>query len=586
MALDACYLSHLKDELSAALIGARIDRIASPTRDEVVLSMRGLSGSCKLYISCSAESARAALTDAQIENPKVPTLFCTLLRKHLLGGRLLGIAQARGERVLRFRFSCATDIGDIVENELVLEAMGRNSNLMLLGPDGRVIDAVRRIGPDRSRVRAVLPGAEYADPPANQHPFFLDIPPDDLFDTVRRSPAREIARAVLDCASGLGPDAAREIAARSFHGAERAPSELNEPDRPRFAAAFEAICAAARQPAGWVIARDAGARPIALSYFSFTQYGAAVTEEVFPSPSAAAERFFAARDELRRRTARGHDLARVINQLVERVGNRLANQRADLEQSLQREDFKRRADLLSANLYRIEPGMSSIEVEDFYAGGEKISLRLDPRKSPQQNITALYSQYKKAHSAEQRLREQIARGEEELQYLQSVQSLLPFAASDLEFGEIRQELGQNGFLRALPVKKNQKQAAASQPMRFVSSDGFIVAVGKNNRQNDQLSLKTARPTDIWLHTQKAPGSHVVVFAEGRAVPDRTLDEAAQLAAHYSSARQSAGVAVDIAPARALKKPPGSLPGKVIYREYTTVYVTPDPRRVDALERER
>ena len=584
MALDGAFLSCLREELLAALPDARIDKIHQPSREELILSLRRRGGAEKLYFSARANSPRVHFTNVALENPAQPPMFCMLLRKKLTGGRLAGIRQMGWERALYFDFDCVSELGDGVRLTLAAEIMGRHSNLILIGPDGLVIDAIKRVDWDMSSVRPVLPGLPYSPPPAAGGKVDLSLfPPAGLLAAVERGPDGPVSRALLAASHGLSPLLCREAAHLACRGKDPAVSALTEEDKQRLAFYLGRIRDAALTGEGrkpYILYKEGGA-PLDFSFLPITQYGLSAVGREMESFSSLLDAFYAQKDNAERMKQRAHDLLRVLTNASERTARKLARQKEELARSGDRDKKRIYGDLIHANLHAIGRGASEAELGNYYDPEcRTVKVPLDPSLSAAQNAQKYYKEYRKAQTAEQILAQQIAEGEEELRYIDTVFDALSRAASGREVEELREELAAGGYLRL--QRGRQKPPPPLGPLRFTSDDGFTILVGRNNVQNDKLTLRTARGNDVWFHTKNIPGSHVIVCTEGRTPPDRTLEQAAILAALHSRAAGSAMVPVDYTAVRNVKKPAGAKPGMVIYETNQTAYVTPDPALADRL----
>lgn len=588
MALDGALLRCLREELAGRLSDARIDKIHQPSREELILALRRRDGTEKLYLSARANSPRVHFTGVPLENPASPPMFCMLLRKRLTGGRLIGIRQPGLERALYFDFDCVNDLGDIVRLTLAVEIMGRHSNIILIDTDGIILDAIKRVDMEMSSVRPVLPGLPYAPPPAENGRFDLTAcTPEEFAVHLDEADVRQrhepLSRALLSIAHGLSPLICREIAHQATRGRDTAADSLSNEERSRLVFYLGRVKQAIetgenRKP--YILYKPDGS-PLEFSFMPITQYGLNAVGKEMNSFSALLDAFYAERDAAERMKQRAHDILRLLTNASDRTARKLEHQREELARSAKREQKRIYADLINANLYAIPRGASSAELINYYDPDcAALTVPLDPALSAAQNAQKYYKEYRKAQTAEQILADQIRQGEEELQYFDTVFDALSRASSWRELSELREELAAGGYLRIQRGK--QKPPPSLGPLEFVSDDGFRILVGRNNLQNDRLTLKTARGGDVWFHTKNVPGSHVIVITEGRTPPDRTLEQAAILAASHSRAAGSAQVAVDYTEARHVSKPSGAKPGRVIYVDYRTAYVDPDPLLVRRL----
>lgn len=584
MPFDAFFLTAVRRELEGSLTGCRIDKVQQPQRDTLILSMRGAAGGGRLLLTASPNHPRIHLTNEPAENPAQPPMFCMLLRKHLTGGRLVSMQQPEMERLLDLTFDCTDEMGSPTRKHLILEIMGRNSNLILTGEDGRILDCLRRVDFEMSEKRQVLPGLYYHLPPTQgkRDPFAVTGEELAALLSAQTAPKR-LDGWLLDTFGGLSPLVCRELAFRLTGDLDTDLSVLSAEEKTALAARLLAAFAQLQTmpPQPMLLYRDE--RPWDFTCLPVTQYGDFIRQEPYDSFSQLLDRFYAARDRADSIRQSSQAIRKTVSNLHARTARKLENQRKELAATHDRERLRQLGDILTANLYAIRRGQTKLRAADFYDPDMKeIEITLNPAISPQQNAAKFYKDYQKAKNAERILTEQIAKGEQELAYLASVLDALTRAESARDLQEIRAELVSGGYLRETDRKKRMK-LPPGRPMRFMSSDGFPIFVGRSNRQNDELTTKLAAKTDIWLHVQKIPGSHVIIETNGRTPPDRTVTEAMQLAAYYSQARDGQNVPVDYTPVKFVKKPAGAKPGMVIYTTYQTAVVTPDAALCERLK---
>lgn len=576
MPFDALFLTAVRRELESSLTGCRVDKIQQPQRDTLILSMRGAAGGGRLLLTASPNHPRVHLTSEPAENPAQPPMFCMLLRKHLTGGRLVSMRQPEMERLLDLTFDCTDEMGSPTQKHLILEIMGRNSNLILTAEDGRILDCLRRVDFEMSEQRQVLPGLYYHLPPTQgkQDPFAVTRDELDALLQAQTTPKR-LDGWLLEHFGGFSPLVCRELAFRLTGELDTDVSELTPEEKTALAGRLhEQIAILGSAPPQPVLLYQED-RPWDFTCLPVTQYGDFVRQEQAASFSLLLDRFYAARDRADSIRQASQTIRKTVSNLQARAARKLENQRRELTATYDRERLRRLGDILTANLYAVRRGQTKLRAADFYDPDMKeIEIPLNPAISPQQNAAKFYKDYQKAKNAEKFLTEQIAKGEQELVYLASVLDALTRAESARDLQDIRAELVSGGYLRETDRRKRMK-LPQSRPMRFVSTDGFLILVGRSNRQNDELTTKLAAKSDIWLHVQKIPGSHVIIETNGRVPPDRTVTEAMQLAAYYSQARDGQNVPVDYTPVKFVKKPAGAKPGMVIYTTYQTAVVTPD-----------
>lgn len=573
MALDGITLGILKNEISEKLIGARVDKIHQPSKEELVISMRWNGGNGKLLISASASSPRIHFTESFVDNPKNPPMFCMLMRKHLAGAKLVEIEQFGLERMLHLSFSTYNEFGDPVIIKLAVEIMGRHSNIMLIGPDGRIIDAIKRVTADMSSVRQVMPGMTYVFPPAQNKMNTLDI--DGMVLAARLKEGRDVplSKALMENLDGVSPIVCREISEIVTGGEDTKARDLSDNDFEKLIFAIENIAENVKNANvfPYMVIEENG-HPADFTFIPVTQYGNAMEIRKYASFSEMLDKFYSERSGADRMKQRSNDLFKFVVNLAERISRKLDVQRQELARSTEREILRIKGELIHANIWMLEKGMTSVVLENFYDNCKPIEVKLDPRLTPNQNAQHYFSEYRKADTAERMLKKFIEKGEAELSYIESVFDLLTRARTDDEVISIREELVGQGYLKN--HRKNNQKPVKLAPKEYVSTDGFKILCGRNNIQNDKLTFKDSKKNDIWFHTQKIHGSHTVVVTEGREVPESTLEQAAIIAAYNSKGRESSLVPVDYTEIRNVKKPSGSAPGKAVYEHYKTAYVRP------------
>ncbi len=578
MPLDALCLSGLVHELSTSITGSKIDKIYQPAREEIILGLRAPIGNVKLLLSASPNHPRPQLTKLPRENPDKPPMFCMLLRKYLLGGRITSITQPHLERIVEFQLDTLDELGDRVERRLILEAMGRHANLILVDQEGRIMDCLRHVDSDLSSQRQVMPGMFYR-PPAQQpkkDPTVLDR--EALEHLLSLAPEEcQADRWLLDTFNGLSPLICREIAQRAGGATDVRLHVLGEEGRKALLDQLESVLASVRDNSFTPTVLTFDGKPKDFSFLPITQYGSAAVLTEYSSFSQLLDDFYEQREQLERVKQKGQDLIRSVTNARDRAARKIANQEKELEATYGRERLRELGDIITSNLHCMERGMSCLCAVDFYdPEAKEIKIKLDPLLTPQQNAAKYYKEYNKAKTAEEMLTIQLEKGRQALDYLNSVLENISLAEGERDLGEIRQELTDTGYLRRQNKGgKNPNKRLSSKPMEFRSSTGMRISVGKNNLQNDRLTCKQAFKTDIWFHTQKIHGSHVILWTEGKEPDLTSLNEAACLAAWFSQGRDGVKVPVDYAPVRYVKKLAGANPGMVTYTNYETAWVTPD-----------
>lgn len=578
MALDGIFLSKVKNELKEKAVGLRVDKVNQPTRDEVILNLRGKGCNYKLLLCVRADSPRLHFTSHNIDNPPVPPMFCMLLRKHLTGAMIKDVRQHETDRIIFIDFDATNEIGDRVELTIVMEIMGKYSNMILISGE-KIIDSMKRVDYTTSSVRQILPGLMYVLPPQQDKLSIETTDIDVIIDRVLSFREKSLSSAILNSIQGVSPVVAREIAHKTaFEDVMVSYLDNQQVD------ILKAVLAEFAESIGcstvYMLTEKSG-KPKDMSVVDVKQYGDILGVKEYESAAELLDDFYFERDRINRINHRGHELIKLLNNLVERTSRKLALQREELKRCEDKETLKLYGELILANLYRLNKGVTYYEVENYYDNCELVKIPCNPALSPTENQKKYYKDYRKAQTAEKMLAGLIQDGENEIVYLESVLDELSRADTDSEISTIRLELQNGGYIKNLKGKK-QKPPKELPPLEFMSSDGFKILVGRNNIQNDKLSLKTAMKNDMWLHTQKIPGSHVIICGDGKEISDESIEEAAVIAAYYSKAKDSSLVPVDYTRVKALKKPNGAKAGMVIYHEYWTIITNPDKELVEKL----
>ena len=565
MPLDSVTLSALAGELQNKLTGCRIDKVQQPERDTILLSVHGPNASGRFVLCGGVGTARAHFTDARYENPAQPPMFCMLLRKHLVGARLDAIEQPERERLLLFRFDAKDELGFSTQKTLALELIGRGTNLILIDGEGRILDCLRRVDAEMNPLRQVLPGLLYRLPPRPEKPDFFTLTGAERRALWEQSDGQRPAdKWLLDTFNGLSPLLCRELVCRCHGELSTLPDAMD--------AFANTVLAGSFTP--WMLVENG--KPRDFSCLPILQYGEAMEGEAFPDFSALLDAFYTRRsqgEDMRRRTA---ELRRTVKNARDRCTRKLALQTAELANCAKRDEKRHWGDLITANLYRApKQSATSMSATDYYAEGcPEVTVPLDPLKSPQQNAAAYYKEHNTAKTAEAYLTKLIETNRRDEQYLSSVLDELERASGEGDIVEIRRELTETGYLKQQKNAKKQREREAA-PLRFRSSGGFEILVGRGNRMNDQLTFRTAAKGDLWFHVQKLHGSHVILRCAGETPDEQSVREAATLAATHSQASGGGTVPVHYTRVKFVKKTPGALPGMVIYTEQATVTAEAD-----------
>ncbi len=575
MPLDAICLQGVVGELAPQLTGSRIEKIQQPARDQIILLLRG---SRRLFLNAGANQPRIHLTEQLRDNPSQPPMFCMLLRKHLSGGIIESIRQEPLERVVTLTVLASDEMGERGRFTLVWEGMPRRANLILCDRDGRIIDCLRRVDLEAEQDRQVLPGLFYRLPTRQDKRSPLSVTEEEFAALLgRAAPDAPLDGWLLDTFTAISPLVARELTVRACGSTDAHVSQGN--------ALWDVFSHWQRVVNENTFTPTLIKRNGSLADFTYspvTQYGTYAETEVYDSFSHLLDDFYEKREQAERVKQKGRDLLKTATTARDRVRRKLAAQEKEMAACLDRDHLRICGELITANLYRMERGQSRLTAQNYYDENcADVDIPLDVRLSPQENAARYFKQYAKAKTAEKYLTAQLQRGREELQYLESVLQELAQAESEQDFNDIRTELTDGGYLRGRGKKQPGFQRA-SKPREFRSSAGLRILVGRNNRQNDRLTTKDADKRDVWLHTQKIHGSHVILCTGGAEPDEQSLMEAASLAAYFSQAQGSTKVPVDYTPVKFVKKPAGAKPGMVVYTTYQTLLADPDEELVKRL----
>lgn len=575
MALDAVAIKALRDELQC-LVNGRIDKVHQPERDEIVVQVRTFEDHYRLVVSASSAHPRIHLTEHTKKNPVTAPLFCMLLRKHIGSGKITAIEQPGFERILKISVESYDELGDLTTKHLIVEIMGRYSNIILINDDGRVIDSIKHVDESVSSVREILPGGVYEAPPVQKKTPLTEFGADSVLDLGKPFKAD---KALLDSIAGISPLTAREIVYSVFGTTDVNSQQININ---KAAELKLAVIKLAKQVTDGsfspcLITDKSSGRIIDFSAFDIMQYEDMAEVTRYDTMNSLVDAFYYKRDMHERMRQKSADLTKLLNNHIERTAKKLGILERTLRDAENRDKYKIYGDLLTANIYRLEDGMKSIEVDNYYDPENKpVKITLDPSLSPAMNAQRYYKKYNKAKTALTEATKQIKAAKEDLRYLESTLLMVENTEAVEDINAIRAELSEQGYItRKQKAVKRRGGAPKSKPMHFVSSDGLDIYVGRNNTQNDYLTLRLANTSDWWFHTKDIHGSHVIIkLGIDKDVPKNTILEAAQLAAYYSQARESSQVPVDYTMIKNVKKPNGAKPGMVIYEGYNTVYVKP------------
>ena len=574
MALDAVSIKALADELKI-LEGGRVDKIHQPERDEIIINIRTRECAYKLLVSASAAHPRVHMTDRTKKNPKTAPLFCMLLRKHLASGKIAEISQIGFERIIKIAIDSYDELGDYTTKYLYIELMGKYSNIVLVSAEGRIIDSIKHIDESLSSVREILPGGVYELPPTQSKTALVDIKKDTELVIM---PQERADRCILSQIGGISPLMAREIVYSVFNTTDVLGQDINTNRLAMLKIEIEKhkdnVKCSRFYPC--MIEDAITGKLLEFSAVNIKQYETLANIKPYESMNKLVDDFYFMRDMHERMRQKTADLTKLLNNQAERISKKISILRHTLQDAEKMDAYREYGDLITANIYRIADGQKDVEVENYFDENMgMVKIPLDVRLSPSQNAQRYYKKYNKAKTALKEAKKQLDASYDELLYINSTLTMVETADRIEDVNAIRRELAEEGYIKRSTNAVKKQKAETSKPMHFVSSDGFDIYVGRNNTQNDYLTLKMANSSDIWFHTKDIHGSHTVIkLGLDKDVPERTILEAAGLAAYYSKARESSQVPVDYTTIKNVKKPNGAKPGMVIYEGYNTVYVTP------------
>ncbi len=576
MPMDGLTVGFAARELNEALRGGRIDRITQPERDMVVLVIRAGGANHRLLLCASPNNARCHLTMGSYANPLEPPSLCMLMRKQLTGARITEIRQVDGDRIVHVDMDAVNELGDHVLRRLVLEIMGRHSNLLLLDENGRILEATRHVNPEMSRVRQIQPGMSYLPPPGQDKLDPGTLTGEALFGRLNALPAGRFSRALAETVTGLSGVSAGELACRVLQPGEDWPGDLREACG-RLADLFR--CLPDMADARVLFGEDGEAADV----YPFVYLSRPTdTQRPFHTLSEALEVYFGSRDIRDRLNQKSASMIRTLKGQLERCQRKLAIQLEELSSAERMEEYRRMGEAINANLYRLKKGMTEAVLPDWNdPDGGTITVPLDNKLTPSQNAQRYFRKYQKARSAREIAAEQRDKTLAEADYLEGMLLDVDKCVGESELEEIREELVRTGYLKKNTSRRQQRQLPQSKPYRYVSDDGIEMLVGKNAAQNDRITLG-AKPEEMWLHAKDMPGSHVIICREGE-IPQTTMKQAAMLAAWYSKGQRSSMVPVDYTLRKYVKKPSGAVPGRVVYTHQKTAYMTPEENEIKGIK---
>ena len=581
MPFDGVAIAGVVHELSSTVLGGRVDKISQPEPDEIFLNLRGSGQNYKLLMTTNAGAPRLNFTAQNKTAPLKAPMFCMLLRKHLASGRIIDIVQPEFERIVEFHIESMDEMGDKSVKILLIEIMGKHSNIMLLDASRKILDAIKHVSMSVSTVRPILPGMAYSRPPSPDKQNPMEISTQADFMQAISIGNLKLHSAIYQRLNGISPVLSTEICTRANVPHDTFTKDLTADEQTQLYGAFSHVMAQiANGDFAYHIYWDDAGKAIDIAALPLRMY-ANLQAEAFDSPSAMLESFYARRDEAYRISQKTVDLRKLVTTLQERCRKKSFMYERTLEEIKDRDTLRIKGELLTAYLYAVEKGAETFTAENFYDDNKPMEITVDPSLTPAENAQRYFKQYNKQKRTYIALQEQIEKNQEDLNYLDSVAAAMEIITDEADIAEIRAELAAQGFAKRRTESKNKKAAQAAKPLHYTSSDGFDIYVGKNNTQNDNLTLRMANNNDIWMHTKDIPGSHVIVVTNGKDLPDATILEAANLAAFHSKAKNSTQVPVDYVAKRHVRKPNGAKPGFVIYDSHKTVYVTPIETTLEA-----
>ena len=587
MSLDGIVLNNVCEELKDTLIDCKVDKVYQPEKDEIHLNIRTKGKNMRLLISASSNNPRVYFTSNQKANPQSPPMFCMLLRKHIQGGRILDIEQVSLERILKISIESMNELGDMSVKELIIEIMGKHSNIILVDTvTNKIIDSIKRVPISISSVRQVLPGLEYVAPPSQDKLDPLNIEKDEFLSLINSNEDSVSFKFLYQNFLGLSPLVSREICTLANVKSNSVLNDLTSEERESLYNGFKDVYSCVKNNNyNPTIVKDQSNYDIeAFSSINLKQFGD-LPKVHFESISELLDYYYVTRDKLDRIKQKSNDLRKNISMKLDRALNKLAKQNKEISDAKNRDKFKIYGELIIANIYKLEKGMTEVELDNFYSEDyEKVKVTLNKNLTPSENAQKYFKRYNKLKTAYDIVSKELVKTKEEVSYLENILLALETSTEIEELDEIREELIKQGYFKKPFSKGKKKLKATSKPHHYKSSDGFDIFVGKNNKQNDYLTLKIADKEDIWLHTKIIPGSHVIIKTEGKEVPENTILEAAHLAGFYSKGKMSSNVPIDYTEKKNVKKPSGAKPGMVIYETNNTAYVTPSVENISKIEK--
>lgn len=572
MAFDGITIAAMVQELQTKLLGGRINKIAQPEADELMITAKGPQGSCRLFISASASLPLIYFTEKNKQSPMTAPNFCMLLRKHIGSARISSITQPGFERVIRFELEHLNELGDPCRKFLIVELMGKHSNIIFCDDQDMILDSIKHVSSHMSSVREVLPGRSYFIPHTQEKQNPLEITEEDFYKTICQKPL-PLAKAIYTSLTGLSPVIAEEVCFRASLDGSLPTDALTDIERVHlyhtFLRLMDQVSANDFSPS--IVYRDM--EPVEYAPIHLQQYEKGHQEEGFPTISAMLEQYYAQRNILTRIRQKSADLRRIVQTALERNRKKYSLQQKQLKDTEKKEKYRIYGELIHTYGYGVEEGAKSFTAMNYYTN-EELLIPLDPTLSPGENAQKYFDRYNKMKRTEEALTEQLTETKSEIDHLESIATSLDIAMAESDLSQIKEELTEYGYIKKHFTGK-KKQQSKSKPFHYISSDGYHMYVGKNNYQNEELTFRFATGNDWWFHAKGMAGSHVIVKSNNEELPDRTFEEAGRLAGYYSKGRTAPKVEIDYIQKKHVKKPNSAKPGFVVYYTNYSLMAEPD-----------
>ncbi|MEE1087208.1 MAG: NFACT RNA binding domain-containing protein [Schaedlerella sp.] len=578
MAFDGIVVANLVHDLKNELLNGRISKIAQPETDELLLTIKSPVGQRRLYISASASLPLVYLTETNKPGPMTAPNFCMLLRKHIANGRIVGIRQPKLERIIHFTIEHLDEMGDLCRKNLIVEIMGKHSNIIFCKEDGTIIDSIKHVSAQMSSVREVLPGRAYFIPDTMNKLDPLTVSEADFIQALSHKPM-PLAKSIYTSFTGISPIVAEEICYLSGIDSTIPPKDLSEDIIRHLYNQFCIFLSCIKDGTFSPSIYYSGKEPKEFSSVQLSHFGEYRTEN-FESISRVLESYYATKNKITRIRQKSADLRHIIQTALERNRKKYDLQLKQLKDTENRDKYKVYGELLHTYGYSLEPGAKELEALNYYTN-EMIKIPLDPTQTAQENAKHYFDKYNKQKRTFEALSHLIQETRDEITYLKSIQTSLDIALSEADLSELKEELVAAGYMKQRFTKKKIK--IKNKPLHYISSDGYHIYVGKNNLQNEELTFHFAVGNDWWFHAKQVPGSHVIVKTNGDELPDRTFEEAGKLAAYYSSMRGTEKVEIDYIEKKHVKKPNGSKPGFVVYYTNYSLIIDSDISEIQFVE---